>query len=300
MGLQAMPSENPLVLDQEDKVLQIFPRPPILTSFQAGWDGVVMGYMCQPAYEVPEMFSPRWHSIAIFTHGNYAIHANRKLDGRFHRDAVVGGDIVIVPANVSTQVSWEAEGDFILIALEKSTFASAVDENSEEVVIIPQFATPDPLVFQIGLALQKILASDQKNRLYAETMANTLSVHLLQYYSARKPILREYAGGLSKRKLQQVVDYINDYLDRDLGLAELAAVVQMSPHYFCHLFKKSTGLTPHQYVIRTRVERAKALIIEGKLAIADIAYKVGFANQSHLNRHFKRLLGVTPKQLLQK
>lgn len=291
-----MPSDNPLVLDREDKVLQIFPRPPILTSFQAGWDGIMLGYMCQPAYEVPEMYSPRWHSIAIFTHGNYAIHADRKLGERFHRDAVFGGDIVIAPANVSTQASWDAEGDFILIAIEKSTFAGAVDESYEKVEIIPQFATPDPLVFQIGLALKTVLESDRRSRLYAETMANALSVHLLQNYSAQKPVLREYRGGLSKHKLQQVIDYINGYLDQDLGLAELAAVVQMSPHYFCHLFKQSTGLTPHQYVIRTRVERAKALLLQGG-AIADIAYKVGFANQSHLNRHFKRLLGITPKQL---
>ncbi|PIG91059.1 AraC family transcriptional regulator [Gloeocapsopsis sp. IPPAS B-1203] len=294
-----MPSENPLVLDREDKVLQIFPRPPILTSFQAGWDGIMLGYMCQPAYEVPEMYSPRWHSIAIFTHGNYAIHADRKLDGRFHRDAVFGGDIVIAPANVSTQASWDAEGDFILLALEKDVFARAIDENYEEAAILPHFATPDPLIFQIGLALKTVLASDRGSRLYAETMANALSVHLLQHYSAQKPVLREYAGGLTKRKLQQVVDYINDYLDRDLGLAELAAVVQMSPHYFCHLFKQSTGLTPHQYVIRCRVERAKMLLHNGE-AIADTAYTVGFANQSHLNRHFKRIVGVTPKQLLQK
>lgn len=295
-----MPSEKPLVIDQEDKVLQLFPRPPILTSFQAGWDGIVLGYMCQPAYEVPEMYSPRWHSIAIFTHGNYVIHADRKLDGRFHQDAVVGGDIVIAPANVSTQASWDAEGDFILIALEQNTFAYAVDATPAEVEILPHFATPDSLVFQIGLALKSVLASESKgSRLYAETMANALTVHLLQHYSVRKPLLREYAGGLSRR-MQQVIDYINDYLDRDLGLVELAAVVQMSPHYFCHLFKQSTGLTPHQYVIRCRVERAKELLIKGELAIADIAYKVGFANQSHLNRHFKRLVGVTPKQLLQK
>ena len=62
---KVMPSDNSLVLDREDKVLQIFPRPPILTSSQAGWDGIALGYMCQPAYEVPEMYSPRWHSIAI-------------------------------------------------------------------------------------------------------------------------------------------------------------------------------------------------------------------------------------------
>jgi AraC family transcriptional regulator len=138
------------------------------------------------------------------------------------------------------------------------------------------------------------------SRLYAETMANALAVHLLQNYSAHQPILREYTGGLSSRQLRQVIDYINGHLDRDLGLAELAAVVQMSPHYFTRLFKQSTGLTPHQYVIRRRVERAKELLFKGELSIAEVAYSVGFANQSHLNRHLKRLLGVTPRYIRQR
>jgi AraC family transcriptional regulator len=137
----------------------------------------------------------------------------------------------------------------------------------------------------------------QGSRLYAETMANALAVHLLQHYSARQPILRDYNGGLSRHQLRQVIDYINGHLDRDLGLAELAKIVQMSPHYFTRLFKQSTGLTPHQYVIHRRVERAKELLLNGELTIAEVAYSVGFANQSHLNRHLKRRLGVTPRYI---
>ena len=73
----------------------------------------------------------------------------------------------------------------------------------------------------------------------------------------------------------------------------------MSPSYFSRLFKQSTGYAPHQYVIRCRVERAKKLLLQEKLTIADIAYSLGFAHQSHLNRHFKRLVGVTPKKFRQ-
>jgi AraC family transcriptional regulator len=70
----------------------------------------------------------------------------------------------------------------------------------------------------------------------------------------------------------------------------------MSSHYFSLLFKQSMGLTPHQYVIRTRVDRAKKLLLKGEMSIVDIAQTVGFANQSHLNLHFKCLVGLTPKQ----
>ncbi|MCC3507513.1 MULTISPECIES: helix-turn-helix transcriptional regulator [unclassified Microcoleus] len=88
------------------------------------------------------------------------------------------------------------------------------------------------------------------------------------------------------------------HLDQELALADLAAIAQISPNYFTTQFKQSIGFAPHQYVIRQRVERAKKLLVNGEEKIADIAYQVGFTHQSHLTRHFKRLVGVTPKQFL--
>jgi AraC family transcriptional regulator len=298
-----MPKEKPLVLTEEYEVLQLYPRPPILTSLDTGWHGISFGYMCQPAYEVPEVSTPRWHSIGIFTHGDRIIHAQRKLDGRLQRDAVAGGDIIIAPVNVPQGAVWDAEGDFIILGIEPDVFARAINESADakDVELLPHFATPDPLIYQIGLALKSVLENNPQNsRLYAETMVNALSVHLMQHYSTRKPILQEYKYGLPKYKFRQVIDYINAHLDQDLSLTELAALVQMSPHYFSHLFKQSIGMSPHQYVIRCRVESAKNLLVQGNVSIAEVAYKVGFANQSHLNRHFKRLLGVTPKTILQR
>nr|WP_058998923.1 helix-turn-helix transcriptional regulator [Leptolyngbya sp. NIES-2104] len=72
----------------------------------------------------------------------------------------------------------------------------------------------------------------------------------------------------------------------------------MSPHHFSRLFKQSTGLSPHQYVIRCRVERAKQLLLKGEMTIAEVAATVGFYDQSHFAHYFRRLMGVTPKALL--
>jgi AraC family transcriptional regulator len=296
-----MLENKPISLSREEEVLKMYPRPPILTSLKTGWQGFSLGYMCQPACEIPEVSTPKWHSLGIFTHGARVINADRKIDGRKHRDAVVGGDIVIIPAHIGSQVSWDAEGDFIILGIEPQFFARAVDEGveAEKIELISHFSTPDPLVYQIAMALKNALENNPfGSRLYAETMVNALSVHLMQHYSARKPKLQEYINGLPKRKLQKVIDYINTYLEQDLSLLELANLVQMSPHYFCQLFKQSTGATPHQYIIKCRVKRAKELILKQEMTIAEVAQSVGFANQSHLNLHFKRLLGVTPKKIL--
>ena len=83
-----------------------------------------------------------------------------------------------------------------------------------------------------------------------------------------------------------------------ITLAELAAIAHMSPSYFSRLFKQSTGLSPHQYVIQDRVDRAKQLLLRRELSIAEISYCLGFTHQSHFSHHFKRLVGSSPKVFL--
>jgi AraC family transcriptional regulator len=296
-----MNQNQQVILTEAEQTFEFYPRPPILHSLYTGWHGFGLTYMCQPGAAIPEVSTPRWHSLGIFTHGNYVIHGDRKLDGCRKLDKVVGGDVVITPANVGHEVAWDREGDFIILAIETDFFARVIDADgeSEKVELLPYFATPDPLIYQIGLALKGILETNTLgSRLYAESMVSTLSLHLMQHYCQLRPKLQEYANGLPQMKLRQIIDYIYAHLDSDLGLIELAGLVSMSPHYFSQLFKQSTGMTPHQFVIRTRAERAKELILQGKMTLADIALAVGFANQSHLNVHFKRLFGVTPKKIL--
>lgn len=127
-------------------------------------------------------------------------------------------------------------------------------------------------------------------------MASALAAHLLKYYCTKQHILRDDRGGLPKHKLRQVIDYINAYLNQDLSIANLAQLTQMSSHYFGRLFKQSMGISPYQYIIQRRVERAKQLLLNDNLTISEIAQSVGFAHQSHLNYHFKRLVRATPRQ----
>ncbi len=101
---------------------------------------------------------------------------------------------------------------------------------------------------------------------------------------------------LTHTQLQQVFDYINTHLDRDLSLVQIAGVINISPTYFASLFKHATGISPHQCVIRQRVERAKLLLLKTDLMIVTIALQVGFSSQSHLTQQFKRLTSMTPKR----
>ena len=278
--------------------VDLYPRPPLLTSFATQWQTISMVYTRQSTYELPESCTPL-HGIAIFTTSSVS---ERTIDGVTQRESIHPGSIVVIPANIGHSVRWMGEGGVIVIGLDPSLGNDAIDDTThlKSTQLIPHFATPDPLVYQLGLSLKTVLAQNPTgNRLYAETAADMLSVQLLQHYSQPKLEFKDYTDGLSRSTLRQVVEYIHAHLEHELGLAELAAIAHLSPHYFTRLFKQSTGVTPHQFVIRCRVQRAKTLLLAGKNSIAEIAQQVGFANQAHLNVHIKRLLGVTPRMILE-
>lgn len=274
------------------------PCPPLLTSHATHWQTVAMGFMHQPAYEFSEVCLP-FHGIGIFTNSAFT---ERTINRVTKIDAFKPGDIVVIPATAGHGVRWTGEIEMIAIGLDTSLFADAIDDatNLHKSELVPHFATPDPLVYQLGLSLKNVIEKDPTgSRIYAETTAAMLSIHLPQHYSNQKLEFKDYTDGLPHSTLRQVLDFIQSNLDRDLGLAELAAIAHLSPHYFTRLFKQSTGYTPHQFVIQSRVERAKILLIKGQDSIAKIAQKVGFANQAHLNLHIKRSLGVTPKMIIE-
>jgi AraC family transcriptional regulator len=291
-----MLAKKPLFIDRatESTTSSILPRPPLLSSLQAGWDDFFLEYHSQPSGEHQEVFASG-HSIAIFTKIPHLGRAERVVDGHLYEHSVKEGDIVIIPAHIGVKANWSGNSEFILLGLNPQSFANTI-EIPKQVDLIPQIPLSDPLILQMGLALKKVLENNTYNRLYVDAIAQALFVHLIEHYSTSKLAIPEYQGGLSKRQLKQVIDYIEANIEHNLSLQELAHLLRISPHYFSLLFKQSTGFTPHQYVINSRVELAKKLLLQKNNSLADIAQIVGFANQSHLNLHFKRLIGITPKQ----
>lgn len=274
------------------------PRSPLLMSRPSHWQNIGLVHLRQPPHKMPNACLPL-HTLLILPS---SASLKSTIDGMTRQQAIAPGDMMIVPANVEQGAHWTTEFEMIAIELSPTLFAQAMNDatNFGATELVPQFATPDPLVYQLGLSLKTVLEQNSTgSRLYAETTAAMLSVHLLQHYSQRKPEFKDYEDGLSQSTLRQVIEYIHAHLNQELGLAELAAIAHLSPHYFARLFKQSTGVSPHQFVIRCRVERAKALLLSGQDSIADIAQQVGFANQAHLNVHIKRSLGVTPKMILE-
>jgi AraC family transcriptional regulator len=106
---------------------------------------------------------------------------------------------------------------------------------------------------------------------------------------------QEDIGTLPGCRVRRVTEYIQQNLDKELRLAELAALVYMSPYHFARLFKGSTGVPPHRFVVRQRIAGARAFLATQELSIAQISRMVGFRTPSHFTTVFRRVTGVTPR-----
>ena len=155
----------------------------------------------------------------------------------------------------------------------------------------------DPHVEQITQLLRLEMESGApQGGLYAETLASALSVRLLQreHDLTRLPIL-PLSTAKVRTELQRAMAFIQDNLASDLSLDTIAREAGLSSYHFARLFAEAFGVAPHQYVIQARIERAKTLITQSRLPLGEAAHSVGFSDQSHFTRHFKRLVGVTPR-----
>jgi AraC family transcriptional regulator len=240
------------------------------------------------------------HLILMNTNVSSNTYVAQVTEGRVQETQMNIEDAIVVPAHIESSARWNRSHSYLALCLDPITLDRKVSTlvKGYTVELLPQFALPDPLLRNIGLALKAELETPGfAGQLYIDSLLNTLAVHLLRYYCVQKP-LSSQNGCLPQAKLNQVLDYIQAHLAQDLTLAELAAIAQVSPNYFATQFKQSLGIAPHQYVVQQRIERAKTLMTMEKGSIAEIAGLVGFADQSHFTRHFKRIVGVTPKKFL--
>jgi AraC family transcriptional regulator len=279
----------------------LLPWPAILSS--SGWDGIHLELYQQPKFSIAEHQHPL-HAIALGlpnSTGNAT--GYRWLDGDRHREARPVGSIAIIPAGVSHRCSWDSEAQFMVLALEPDLLKQMGQDwvNPDRLQLLPRFMdAEDGFVQRLGSTLRAEAESGGLGSpLMIDSLKTALAVHLLRHYCATQPRLSSFSGGLSIAKRNQVKAYIDAHLHRNLKLVELAAIAQISPTYFARLFKQSEGITPHQYILKQRIDRAQSLLRHSELSLADIAVRIGFCDQSHLTRCFKRLVGVTPTQFRQ-
>jgi AraC family transcriptional regulator len=244
-------------------------------------------------------------TLPVLAEHRLKIHASRPVRGTcsHHRFLYTRGDIDIQPAGYFDTWQEFQPGASLIIHVPDRLLRFAAEDmglDPDTAKLDCVFQLRDPCLEHIAWALEADRQARQPNgSLFSEGLGLALAVHLLGNYRAGAsrivsdaPPLR--ARGLSAVKLKRLHAYIDEHLDQQLSIDQLAAVVSMSPSHLKLQFKRATGMAVHEYVIRQRVERAKSLLSHSDMSIGLVALEAGFAHQSHLARAMRRVLGVTP------
>jgi AraC family transcriptional regulator len=275
------------------------PFSPLVFRQKAIWQGIRLEHYRFRSGELPE-HRHREHMIVVALGGNCQGEI-RTADGLYNSQRLKGS-ICIIPAGQTFQARLEGESEHLAMYVDPSLLLNAAPEahDSTAIEVVESCRENDPVISNVAFALLAELKAGEtgagpvSGRLYAESLANVLAVHLLRHYTALGAEGPRFSGGLTGRRLRRVTEFIADNYSRDLSLAELSAVAGMSPFHFAREFKRSTGTTPHQYLIKYRIDRAKALLAESKMPLVEVGFRSGFSHQSHFTRLFHKLTGTTP------
>ncbi len=263
------------------------------------WSGLEVALVATRA-GVTRTLPSRDHRLVC--HVGRPARATCRTDNRTHHRLQSRGDLDLIPAGFPG--GWE-DGEastVLLIEISPELLAAAAaraGRAEDRIDLAPQLQLRDPKLEHVAWAFEAELRAEAPgDPLYGDSLGMAIAAHLVHRYRTCTGAAREPDGGLSPRQLKRVVEHIEAHVDRRLALAELAQVAGVGASHFKALFKRSTGLPVHQYVIRRRVERARLLLQERSTTIADVAAQTGFANQSHLARWMRRVAGVTPTAVL--
>jgi AraC family transcriptional regulator len=297
MGTQTTPTNQNtptnLILGGESN-RRMGPGTPYKTSCRLNWSGVeVHRYRVGPS-ETPEHSYP---TLTVFlSHVDQPVNGEVRLSGTRIKGQLGNNTISIAPPGLRLSARRDGSGEVTVIFFDQAVIgeiaraATGVD-NPE---VLPQYAIQDPLARALGDGLDAELNAEHPGpRIYAESLGAALAAHIFAKYT--DPASRELSHStLNRAQLRRSVEYINEHLDQDVSLAQLADVANMSKYHFAKSFRQAMGIAPHQYLVKLRVEKARKLLANDRFSVEEVANAVGYADKGHFAAQFSKVTGTTP------
>lgn len=271
-----------------------FPGSPVLDCVHSPWTGLVIEKHHHQRCEVP-----------VHDHETLALHLQTEgeiemewfCSGRSGRQRSTPGSMLLHPAGTRDRVIWHASTKRVIVSIEPAMLKDAAEQMG-----INGFCD-----FDIHWSLrdeQLSLLLTEMNRemksgwlmgsLYGDLLGMSLSVALIKKYGETTSYIPRLKGGLSRAHIRAVLDYIEENIDKDIRLDELAALSGLSRFHFARSFRESLGETPYQLVLKKRIQRAKKLLARPEWNVRQIASAIGFTDVSQFSRMFRKTTGVTP------
>jgi len=273
--------------------------PTAVTRSEASWPGL--------AAEVVHVTASGPFKCGFLASCHLLMSVNR---GRLvHGEARVQDAIVSTRRDIGRTLTfiprgYEFRGSFMPLSLpwggnlyiDPAMSLAAPELRFDDIEFEPRLFFDEPVLWTTASKILRLVEEGDDNRLYAETLTAALAIELVRLRS--RGGLRPLAdrGGLAEWQRRAVIDFINDNLDRNISLKELASLVRLSPNHLCKAFARAMGMPPHQYHRRQRIERAKLLLADTHRSITDIVAATGYTASSNFATAFRQVTGLSPRE----
>jgi AraC family transcriptional regulator len=272
------------------------PGESVVDSAALGWDGVRIRRWRYTALDI-QIPGLSDYVIVAYTQGNTLM--NRRCVGDWRNEHVSPGSVSVLTHAVQSHWRWSESIEVMHLYLAPAAMtriaADAYDRHIRDVELRDVLRADDPVLGAIAASLDREASEAGVGcRLYVDALRNQACVHVLRRYA--NVVFREEAraGGLSRAQVRLLDEYVDENLERPLSLEEFAGVVRLSAFHFTRKFRAEFGCPPHAYVMRKRIERAKAQLANPAIPLKAVAAASGFSDQSHMTRLMRQALGLTP------
>jgi AraC family transcriptional regulator len=256
------------------------------------WRGMRLDQVTLAPAEEKEGYFPH-HAVIVYPKPVYSLAISTSGENTRVVD-IPAGSVSLIPAGVPYQSRWNGSCELIIVRLQPDGADSVMPESSRSLSRVVVGAD-DELLRDLVLALRKeVQRGSEGSPLYAQALGSAMGAHLVRRYGAPLLVEARRKGGLPGRRLQELRAYVEQHLSQPLHLPQLAKLTGSSVRQFARAFKESMSLTPHQFVLRRRIERAKMLLASSTLTVSDIAQACGFASTSRFTSAFRRVTRSTP------
>ena len=302
-GPLPQPGENLLIDKTTGKQ---YPAAPVgslmLTSARFGWRGIIVEQHRLAPAEMPE-HTVIGHGISVNVGAQPTSFAWTRGRHGWNDKPTVPGHCRLVPHGESHPTRWLQTYDEISMVIDPRFVTDIVEDGLPEgrIEFVSRQSVTDSVISDYAATFRAELALDApRGILYAETLTVGLVLHLLANHAAAKPKVPSPRGKLNSFQLRAVLDRIASQLGENVSLLTLAQQAHVSPFHFARLFSATVGMSPHQFVLRLRLERAFSLMKAGTMPLAQIAAECGFHDQPHFTRAFHRVFRTTPATYLRR
>jgi AraC family transcriptional regulator len=218
--------------------------------------------------------------------------------GELSRFDYGGGDLILCRTKTEEWVRWSSAIEMLMVTVPDRSLRAVAEETGggePELQGTPHLADERVRVLMKALEMEKATGS-LSGRLYVDSIGQALAAALMQARGVVRRTMRAYRGGLAPYRMRRVVEFMQEHLERDLTLQQIAEVAGLSTAYFSQLFRQSAGVSPHEYMLRARVERAQEMLKQPEMRVLDVAIACGFQTQQHFARVFREFCKVSPSE----